>query len=89
MTDKDYCMSSYLAFRYIEDDNKDFYDGMKHKNISLIPDREKTFVKTADEIGEAINAQMRKFDGKKKDAIKRAKELQKEWKAEFFTITKL
>ena len=69
MTDKDYCMSSYLAFRYIEDDNKDFYDGMKHKNISLIPDSEKTFVKTADEIGEAINAQMRKFDGKKKGVL--------------------
>ena len=29
------------------------------------------------------------FDGKKKDAIKCAKELQKEWTAEFFTITKL
>lgn len=69
MTDKDYCMSSYLAFRYIEDDNKDFYDGMKHKNIALIPDSEKTFVKTADEIGEAINAQMRQFDGKKKGVL--------------------
>ena len=29
------------------------------------------------------------FDGKKKDAIKHAKELQKEWTAEIFTITKL
>ena len=29
------------------------------------------------------------FEGKKKDAIKLAKELQKEWAAEFFTITKL
>ena len=25
MIDKKYCMSSYMAFRYIEDDNKDFY----------------------------------------------------------------
>lgn len=25
MVDKNYCMSSYMAFRYIEDDNKDFY----------------------------------------------------------------
>ena len=69
MTDKDYCMSSYLAFRYIENDNKDFYDGMRHKNIPLIPDSEKTFVKTADEIGDAINVQMRKFDGKKKGVL--------------------
>ena len=29
------------------------------------------------------------FEGKKKDAIKRAKELQKEWTAEFYTIIKL
>lgn len=28
------------------------------------------------------------FKGKKRDAIKRAKELQKEWKAEFYRITK-
>ena len=69
MTDKDYCMSSYLAFRYIEDDSKDFYDGMKHKNIPANPDSEKTFVKTSDEIGEAINRQMRQFDGKKKGVL--------------------
>ena len=29
------------------------------------------------------------FEGKKKDAIKRAKALQEEWKAELFTITKI
>ena len=29
------------------------------------------------------------YEGKKKDTIKRAKALQEEWKAEFFTITKL
>lgn len=27
MVDKKYCMSSYLAFRYIEDDNRDFFEG--------------------------------------------------------------
>lgn len=27
MIDKNYCMSSYMAFRYIEDDNKDFCAG--------------------------------------------------------------
>ena len=35
--DKKYCMSSYLAFRYIEDDDKDFYEGMHHENIKEIP----------------------------------------------------
>lgn len=33
MIDKKYCMSSYMAFRYIEDDNKEFYEGFKHNNI--------------------------------------------------------
>lgn len=69
MTDKDFCISSYLAFRYIEDKNKDFYDGMHHKTITPIPDSEKTFVKTADEIGETIAVQMRQFDGKKKGIL--------------------
>ena len=65
MTDKNYCMSSYLAFRYIERDDMDFYDGMKHKNIDLLPDSEKTLVKTSDEIGAAIERQLRAFSGKK------------------------
>lgn len=69
MVDKDYCISSYLAFRYIEDDNKDFYEGMHHKNLPPIPDSEKTFVKSAEEIGNAINSQMREFDGKKKGIL--------------------
>lgn len=69
MVDKYFCMSSYLAFRYIEDDSKDFYNGMKHKNIDKIPKTERIFVKTADEIGEAINQQMRKFDGQKKGCL--------------------
>lgn len=30
MVDKNYCLSSYLAFRYIVDPNKEFKDGLKH-----------------------------------------------------------
>lgn len=33
MVDKNWCMSSYMAFRYIERDDKDFADGTKHHNI--------------------------------------------------------
>lgn len=29
------------------------------------------------------------FEGRKRDAIKRAKELQKEWTAEFYTVSKI
>lgn len=66
MIDKNYCLSSYMAFRYIDDDGKDFYDGMHHKNIVQLPDSEKTFVKSSHEIGEAIQRQLLQFEGKKK-----------------------
>jgi len=66
MIDKKFCMSSYMSFRYIEDENKDFYPGMKHKNIAPIPENEKILVKTADEIDKEIAGQLAKFEGKKK-----------------------
>ena len=69
MVDKEYCISSYLAFRYIENDNKDFYEGMHHKNIAPIPDTEKTFVRTANDIGNAIASQMKKFENTKKGIL--------------------
>lgn len=69
MTDKDFCISSYLAFRYIENDNKDFFDGMHHHNINPVPDSEKILVGTADEIGDAISAQIRQFDGKRRGIL--------------------
>lgn len=65
MVNKEYCISSYLAFRFIERDGMEFYDGMHHRNVDLIPDSEKTFVKTADEIGESIERQLTSFRGKK------------------------
>lgn len=54
MTNKKYCMSSYLAFRYIERDDADFYDGLCHSNIKPVPDEEKRLIRTADDIGHAI-----------------------------------
>lgn len=41
MTDKNYCMSSYLAFRYIEDASKDFFPNMHHqiKELPLMDNR--------------------------------------------------
>ena len=69
MIDKNYCISSYLAFRYIERDDMDFCDGMHHKNINLLPDSEKTFVKTADEIGASIEKQLSVFMNKKRGIL--------------------
>lgn len=65
MIDKNYCMSSYLAFRYIEDDNKDFFKGMHHKNIKLPKDSEKVLVKTAKDIDNEIKKVFSKIKGKK------------------------
>ena len=69
MIDKDYCISSFLAFRYIERDDMDFYAGMHHRNIDLLADNEKTLVRTADEIGVAIEKQMTAFKDKKKGIL--------------------
>ena len=61
--DKKYCMSSYLAFRYIDRDDKDFFEGMHHKNIEVMPASRKIPVATADAIGAAIDAQLAPLRG--------------------------
>ncbi len=52
--DKQFCMSSYLAFRYIERDDMEFYDGIKHRPIVRISDSEKVLVKDSNETDAAI-----------------------------------
>lgn len=69
MVDKKFCMSSYMAFRYIEDDNKEFYEGMKHKNMLPLNDADRIPVKTADDIDIEISKQMEKFKEKKKGIL--------------------
>lgn len=69
MIDKNYCMSSYMAFRYIEDDNKDFYPGIHHSNIKPIPNENRIIVHTADEIDIEIKKQIELFEDKKKGIL--------------------
>ena len=58
-------MSSYLAFRYIEQDGMDFYEGLRHENISS-PDSELlTYVRTADDIDVAIQKVFDSLKGEK------------------------
>lgn len=52
--DKNYCMSSYLAFRYIADSDKDFDSTLHHLKFRDIPNDKKVFVNTAEEIDAAI-----------------------------------
>lgn len=69
MIDKKYCMSSYMAFRYIEKDDVDFYSGMHHSNITPIPDEQRIFVHTSDDIDREIGKQMGQFKDKKKGIL--------------------
>lgn len=54
MIDKNYCMSSYLAFRYIEQDGVEFAEGLTHKNFVPTPEQERIPVQTCEELDSAI-----------------------------------
>ena len=64
MIDKNYCMSSYLALRYVEKENTDFFEGIKYKRPHL-KDGEKVYVRTAFDIDKAIALQIEKLCGRK------------------------
>ena len=61
--DKVYCMSSYLAFRYIEDADKDFFNQLHHENKSM--NIERKGVLTARDIDIAIADQFSKLKEEK------------------------
>lgn len=63
MVDKNFCMSSYLAFRYIERDGMDFFEGLHHQNIKPVTDTVK--VTTADDIDAALADNFAKLRGKR------------------------
>lgn len=63
--DKSYCMSSFLALRYIEQADMDFAPGLKHRHYVQLPDSEKAFVRTAQQIDEAIARQFASLQGRK------------------------
>jgi len=65
MIDKNYCMSSYLAFRYIDKNGIDFADTLHHHNIELPVDAEKTLVNSASDIGCAIKSQLSLYSNKR------------------------
>lgn len=63
--DKDYCISSYLAFRYIERPDVDFAEGLTHSYIPKVIESEQTLVKNAKEIDTAISKVFEKLKGKR------------------------
>lgn len=54
MIDKKYCMSSYMAFRYIERDGVEFADGLHHQNFVPMPIEDRTAVYTCEDMDAAI-----------------------------------
>ena len=54
MNDKKFCLSSYIAYRYIYKDGVDFYEGMQHHNFDPLPLEKRIPVKTAEDIDREI-----------------------------------
>lgn len=65
MVDKNYCMNSFVAFRYIADSEKEFYNGMNHTNTRLVYDEERIAVNTAADIDEELGKIIKSLDNKK------------------------
>lgn len=55
---KDFCLSSYIAFRYIWKDGMDFYPGFTHRNFRPLQAEERIPVTTAADIDREIQQQI-------------------------------
>ena len=51
MTDKNFCLSSYMAYRYTYKEGVEYAEGLHHENYKPVTDAEKVRVKTAADIG--------------------------------------
>lgn len=69
MTNKLYCMSHYLAFRFIKDENINFFDGLSHTVFKPRDEKEITPVSTIDEMDSIIRAKINEFYVPNKTAI--------------------
>lgn len=66
MVDKDYCMSSYLAFRFIVKDDKEFKEGFDHnKNKIKFAPIDTIPCKTSEDLDREIKKQFDELKGKK------------------------
>lgn len=62
MVDKNYCMSSFLAFRYIVDPNKTFKEGLEHDNYIPVSNDKLIACATAKDIDYQIQSMLEKLD---------------------------
>lgn len=55
MVDKDFCCSSFLAFRYIEKEDKEFFKGMRHRTYKLPKEDELTLIGGEKDLDSRLN----------------------------------
>ena len=67
--DKKYCMSSYMALRYIAEEDKEFFEGIYHQIWKPSLSRKPFLCHTAEDIDIAIKAQMEQWKDKKKGIL--------------------
>ena len=65
MVDKNFCMSSYLVYRFIEKEDANFFEGISHKNFA--PQKFKNYIKchNAKDIDEGLKENFSKIRDKK------------------------
>ncbi|MDY5968846.1 MAG: asparagine synthase-related protein [Bacteroidales bacterium] len=61
MEDKNFCLSSYMAYRYLYKDGVDFFSGMRHFTLKATPLESRQPVGSADEIDAALRRQMDEY----------------------------
>ncbi len=69
MIDKNYCMSHYLAFRFIKNENINFYEGLNHKVYKGHLENEIQSVTTINDIDRIIKEKINEFYIPDKTAI--------------------
>ena len=62
MADKEFCLSSYIAFRYIWKDGVDFFPGFHHVNYQPVADADKFPVVTSEDLDCGIQKQIDTLD---------------------------
>ncbi len=62
MVDRNYCMSSFLAFRYVVDQDKTFKEGLEHDNYMPFPNDKLIACATAKDIDYQIRSMLEKMD---------------------------
>ena len=63
--DKDFCCSSFLAFRYVEKDNVEFFDNLHHRTYILPSENELTLIGNEKELDEELKRIFSKIKNKK------------------------